>query len=188
MSFMRHQAEEHDTAYGESARRIAEHAEHPNTARRRRFNRIRDMEVTEYVDDYPKEEEERKTPVGLGSAISFATVIQNKFPRRLLCGSLALILYKAIPERRIGDLDFVSYEVNVKENETVSLKCSTPHKHCLFLSSSVKEGETIHGLKLQNLDQMIYWKKKYGREQDLKDLEGYMKSQYFTEEEFLIDL
>lgn len=146
------------------------------------------MEVTEHVDEYPKDEEEKKVSIGLRSAITFAINIQNKFPRRLLCGSLALILYTAIPERRIGDLDFVSYEVNVKDDEVVSLKCSTPHKHCLFLSSSVKEGETIHGLKLQNLDQIIYWKKKFGRERDLKDLENYTKSQYFKEEEFLIDL
>jgi len=188
MSFMRHQVEEHSPAYGDTARRIAEHAEEIDIAIHRRI--IRNMEATEHVNDYEEyeEPEEKKIFGGLESAVAFATVIQNKFPRRLLCGSLALMLYEAIPKRKIGDLDFVSYEVNVKDDEVVSLKCSTPHKHCLFLSSSVKEGETIHGLKLQNLDQMIYWKKKYGRERDLKDLEGYMKSQYFKEEEFLIDL
>ena len=178
MSFTRHQVEEHSPAYGDTVRRIE----------RRELRRMVEMEVTEHVDDYPNDEEEEKIPSGLGSAVAFATVIQNKFPRRLVCGSLALMLYEAIPKRRIGDLDFVSYEKNVKDNEYVSLKCSNPHKHCLFLSSSVKEGETIHGLKLQNLDQIIYWKKKFGRERDLKDLENYMKSQYFTEEEFIIDI
>lgn len=184
MSFMRHQVEEHSPAYGDTARRIAEHAEELDIARHRH------MEATEHVNDYEEDEEpeEKKISVGLGSAIAFSTAIQTRFPRRLLCGSLALILYAAIPKRRIGDLDFVSYEVNVKDNEYVSLKCSNPHKHCLFLSSSVKEGETIHGLKLQNLDQIIYWKKKFGRERDLKDLENYTKNQYFKEEEFLIDL
>lgn len=179
MSFTRHQVEEHSPAYGELRRSIRNIFP---------FRDFRDMEVTEHVDDYPKEEEEiKKVTIGLGSAITFATNIQNKFNKRLLCGSLALILYEAIPKRRIGDLDFISYEQNVKENEFVSLKCSTPHKHCLFLSSTVKEGETIHGLKLQDLDQMIYWKRKFGRERDLKDLKNYM-SQYFTEEEFIIDI
>jgi hypothetical protein len=177
MSFTRHQVEEHSPEYGDT-RRIAENA----------LRRMVDMN-----DD---EEEKEKIPSGLGSAIAFATVsaiafatvIQNKYSKRLVCGSLALMLYEAIPKRRIGDLDFVSYEKNVKDNKYVSLKCSNPYKHCLFLSSSVKEGETIHGLKLQNLDQIIYWKKKFGRERDLKDLENYTKSQYFKEEEFLIDL
>ena len=125
---------------------------------------------------------------GYENAIYQVRKIQGRFTKRLLCGSLALILYGVIKKRKIHDLDFIVYEKNVVSDEYISLVVDDPYKHCLFLASYTKEGDMIEGIKLQDLDQIIQWKLKLGREKDRKDLEGYMKSQYFKEEEFLIDL
>jgi hypothetical protein len=155
------------------------------------------MEVSEYVDDYEAEEEEvvagRWTSTtntatkiednGVAFAIELVKKVQANFPKRLLCGSLALLLYGVMPPRKINDLDFVILEKNVKEGEVISLKCASPTEHCLFLSSDVKYGKEINGIHLQDLDQIVYWKKKYHRPKDMKDLETYFKNQFITLED-----
>lgn len=122
------------------------------------------------------------------TALVQARTIQRKFPNRLLCGGLALKLYGVIDREFFGDIDFVSLEEKVVPKEYITLKCKSPHKHCLFLASYVKEGKTIEDIKLQDLDQIIFWKMKFGREKDIKDLKKYHESQFITEEEFIINL
>ena len=52
----------------------------------------------------------------------------------------------------------------------------------------MKKGKTIEGVILQDLDQIVQWKLKFGRNKDKDDLKDYLDGQYFTEEEFLINL
>jgi hypothetical protein len=110
--------------------------------------------------------------------------IQRRYPKRLLCGSVALMLYGVMDKRDGGDLDFAAYEKKIIPKEHLSLKCNKPYKHCLFLGSFVKKGEKIEGVNLQDLDQIIYWKKSYGRQKDKKDLQKYYENQFIKEDEF----
>jgi hypothetical protein len=116
--------------------------------------------------------------------MSKVKAIQKKYPKRLLCGSVALMLYGVMDKRSGGDIDFVAFENKIVPNEHLSLKCSSPHKHCLFLGAYIKEGETIDGVRLQDIDQIIFWKKSYGRKKDIKDLEKYFGNQFIKEDEF----
>jgi hypothetical protein len=124
----------------------------------------------------------------LDKAINQAKSIQAKHPNRLLCGGLALKLYGVIERTSFSDLDFIALEKSVKDKEYISLKCATPHIHCLFLGSYVEEGETIDGLVLQDLDQIIYHKMLLGRDKDIEDLKAYHERDFFTEEEFIVDI
>ena len=112
--------------------------------------------------------------------------IQARYPKRLLCGSVALMLYGVIEKRSGGDIDFVAYEKKIIPNEHLSLQCSSPYKHCLFLGSYVKKGRTIDGIRLQDLGQIIFWKRTYGRKKDIKDLKNYLDNQFIKEGEFII--
>ncbi|GAH74798.1 unnamed protein product [marine sediment metagenome] len=112
--------------------------------------------------------------------------IQARYPKRLLCGSVALMLYGVIEKRSGGDIDFVAYEKKIIPNEHLSLQCRSPYKHCLFLGSYVKKGITIDGIRLQDLGQIIFWKRTYGRKKDIKDLKKYLDNQFIKEDEFII--
>lgn len=116
--------------------------------------------------------------------MSKVKAIQKKYPKRLLCGSVALMMYGVMDKRSGGDIDFVAFENKIVPNEHLSLKCSSPYKHCLFLGAYIKEGETIDGVRLQDIDQIIFWKKSYGRKKDIKDLEKYFGNQFIKEDEF----
>lgn len=155
-------------------------------------------EVHEYINDYEEIEEtedERLTIEKITDSINQifnghkfmirrARRIQQENPRKLLCGSLALILYEAIPDRSVGDLDFVMMEKRIVPNETICLKLESPSKHCLFLSSSPRKGKTIEGLHLQDLEQIIHWKRRYGRKKDLRDLERKYGNEFIEERDF----
>lgn len=128
------------------------------------------------------------TTIGLATAFENARRVQKRFPKKLVCGGLALFLYGVIKRNTFSDIDFVAFEKNVIPKEYISLKCSKPNNHCLFLTADVKEGKTIEGLKLQDLDQIIYWKTQFGRPRDKKDLQAYLDSQFIKEDEFIINL
>jgi hypothetical protein len=144
-------------------------------------------QVVEDYDNYDEEIEQYESP-SFRRYLSRAKKIQERFPNRFLCGGLALKLYGVIERETFGDIDFVAFEKNVKDNEYISLKCKTPHTHCLFLGNYIKKGDMIKGIRLQNLDQIIHWKTQFGRNKDMDDLKKYLDSQYFKEEEFLINL
>ena len=120
--------------------------------------------------------------------INQAKEIQLKHKNRLLCGGLALKLYGVIDRTSFSDIDFIAMEKSVKDHEYISLKCATPHKHCLFLGSYVKEGAKIEDLVLQDLDQIIYHKMLLGRDKDIEDLKAYHERDFFKEEEFIVDI
>jgi len=151
----------------------------------------RHMDIEAVVEDYDEEigiEFSQYEHENIRRALSHAVMVQYTFPNRFLCGGLALKLYGVIERNTFCDIDFVAFEKNVKDNEYISLKCKTPYAHCLFLGNYVKKGEMIQGIRLQDLDQIIQWKIKFGRNKDMKDLKDYLDSQYFKEEEFLINL
>lgn len=126
----------------------------------------------------------KKKELSYIDAMTKARAIQERHPKRLLCGGLALRLYGVLKRDKFSDLDFVTYEWRVVDNEVISMTSSQPYLHCLFLSAEVEEGKTIHGLKLQNLKQILYWKQRYGRDKDKKDLQEYLAKQFFKEEDF----
>lgn len=148
--------------------------------------RLAELEQEANVEAYKKMKE--NFGLSLNKALRQAQRIQRRYPKKLLCGSLALYLYGVIKRDTFGDIDFVAYEKNVIPKEYISLKCSKPNKHCLFLSADVREGKTIRGLKLQDIDQLIYWKTQFGRDSDKEDLQAYLDSQFIKEDEFLINL
>jgi hypothetical protein len=154
-------------------------------------------EVFEDIDGEAQSEEatvkfinDKPAHVGMyiTEAMRIARKIQKKYPKKIICGGLALHLYKVIERVKFSDVDFVAYEKNVVPGECISLTCTKPYPHCLFLSSDLRVGETIEGLKLQALDQIIHWKMRYGRKKDLEDLKKYQDSQFFNEEEFIINM
>lgn len=150
------------------------------------FDDIADIEdigaLSEKKKEFPKKD------LFITKAIRQARRVQKIHPKRLLCGGLALKLYGVIQREKFSDIDFVTLEQNVVSGEYISLECSNPFAHCLFLSADVVEGETIQGLRLQALDQIIYWKTKWARDKDLEDLKKYKEKQFLTEEEFIINL
>ena len=121
--------------------------------------------------------------MGIEAILTKIKMIQNRYPKRWLCGSMALILYDAIYPRRIHDLDFVMFNEKVVDGEAITLEFIKPFSHCLFLSSDAKIGEKIKGVRLQDLDQILYWKKIFGRDKDIKDLKKYDDSQFITLED-----
>lgn len=149
----------------------------------------RHMDVEAHQISYEEDEEinQYESP-SFRRCLSRAKQIQERFPNRFLCGGLALKLYGIIERETFGDLDFVALEKKVKDNEYISLKCKSPYIHCLFLGNYVKKGDMVRGIRLQNLDQIIHWKIQFGRNKDMDDLKKYLDSQYFKEEEFLINL
>ena len=150
------------------------------------FDDIADIEdigaLSEKKKEFPKKD------LFITKAIRQARRVQKIHPKRLLCGGLALKLYGVIQREKFSDIDFVTLEQNVVSGEYISLECSNPFAHCLFLSADVREGETYQGLRLQALDQILYWKTKWARDKDLEDLKKYKEKQFLTEEEFIINL
>jgi hypothetical protein len=115
--------------------------------------------------------------------------------RLVLCGSLALILSKNIPDREVNDLDFVFIDAPSKFNLTNHYKAREDHiyeqegyvcyktyvsphgNHAnIFVFDDHKsiliEELTIFGktILIQNPEQMLQYKKLYDRPKDRKDL------------------
>lgn len=124
-----------------------------------------------------------------------AIEMMEKDPRLVLCGSLALILSKNIPERVVNDLDFVFIDspskftlkdrfpckedhVYVQEGYTCYKTYVSPHGQYanIFVFDNPKDikiqeintfGKT---LLIQNPEQMLEYKKLYDRPKDRQDL------------------
>jgi len=157
----------------------AEHQRRSEVARMTGMN-LDDVEV---VENY-NEKDNHGPSIFLTEAMRKSRKIQKRWPKRLLCGGLALYLYGVIKRERFSDLDFVSFEENVIDNECISLECSKPYTHCLFLSPDVEAGSVVEGIMLQKLDQILYWKMRYNRPKDQKDLKDYLDKQFLTADDF----
>lgn len=124
-------------------------------------------------------------------ALSIAKQIQAGRPDYLLCGSVALILWGAIPERKVLDIDFVC-PADKFNPEGLSLyggygpsdfggylcyKVQTDNAvkgfyYNVFVHdpSVVIKNDEINGVKIQSIDQILFWKKKFNRAKDRTDL------------------
>ena len=139
----------------------------------------------EAMGDFNYNDEKHNERIFFTEAMRHARKIQKQFPKKILCGGLALRLYGVIERDWFGDIDFVSFEPNVVDGEVISLKCSKPFDHCLFLSSDLDPSSygVTEGLKLQDLEQILYWKQKYNRKKDKEDLKKYLDSQFLKEDD-----
>lgn len=112
-------------------------------------------------------------------------------PHYLLCGSNALLLVKAIPEREVLDIDFVCPADKFSDkglqtygdygpSEFAGYQCyKVSHDdkidgfyYNVFVhdSSVVIKEEVVQGIKIQSPDQILFWKKQFGRAKDKVDL------------------
>ena len=117
--------------------------------------------------------------------MSKAQDIQGMYPDRLLCGSVALMLAGIINKRQSHDLDFVSteppsdktlasgmdYAVDATHSY-VHYFCKFPHEHCLFVLQEVSSGGVFQGVEIQDPDDIVFWKRKFGRPKDIEDLKN----------------
>jgi len=165
-----------------TASRSESWAEHQRRSEISRMTGIDLSNIEEHVEKY--NDKDHKGSIFLTEAMRKSRKIQKRWPKRLLCGGVALYLYGVIKRERFSDLDFVSYESNVVDNECVSLECSKPYTHCLFLSPDVEPGSVIDGIRLQKLDQILYWKMRYDRPKDQKDLKDYLDKQFLKADDF----
>lgn len=123
----------------------------------------------------------------LKSAILRARQIQGRHPRRLLCGSLALILYDVVSKKYVNDLDFCiaimdhnhakynsdsSYTDDQGKIVWMHYNKKFPYPHCLFVHNYdvQRNSEIIDGIRCQNLINVIKWKKIFNREKDVTEL------------------
>jgi hypothetical protein len=120
-------------------------------------------------------------------ALTLAKGIQQQNPNYILCGSVALILLGKLQERDVGDLDFCCPREFFAEEKMVSETSYPPKENggeylCykvvkdsgyynVFIHSNLELKLTeIDGIKCQDSEQILHFKKLYNREKDQKDL------------------
>lgn len=124
-------------------------------------------------------------------ALYYALKIKTKFPSFKLCGSVALILAGKLPVRDVEDIDFVCNEkdINVKGLEkccdydpiinekdkykSYKLRHNVPYPFNLLVFENdveIKSRDLNIKIPVQDTEQMLFWKIKYGREKDKEDL------------------
>ncbi len=125
-------------------------------------------------------------------ALSIAKKIIKKNPKLILCGSLSLILAKKIQDRDIHDLDFCCHKEDFDESyflrmcnygpqENNGYKCycvnsdiaydRSPLFYNIFVhDKKIKTQKTSLGFLTQDISEILFWKKKFNREKDIKDL------------------
>lgn len=124
---------------------------------------------------------------------------QKQHPEALLCGSAALILSDMMPYREIHDVDFVinkrhfdqlSYmmaKTNPYDNEeedgyiSYSNMIGSIEFNLLVFDNNIKLKEKTITLpqgdiKCQEINDILYWKRKYNRLKDKEDLENINKA------------
>jgi len=136
-----------------------------------------------------------------GNAVDLARSYQTKYPEWLVCGSLALMLSGHMAVRRLSDIDFVTrdffsipkferlYRTEYKalnmppEKDIKYYHVSSNDGWCLFVHQNVTHAPGFYQhLRLQNIQEVLYWKRIFNREKDRVDL----SSQYLPEELFEI--
>ena len=126
--------------------------------------------------------------------------LQTVNPRLYLAGSVALMASGLLPERKIGDIDFVINEEDFKDIELIkNIRMDTvgPYAEPKHLNEGYTSYHGVSGIYsinllvynkdveithevlnyenkdflIQKLDNILYWKEKYNRDKDIKDLE-----------------
>ncbi len=120
-------------------------------------------------------------------ALAIAKQIQKRNPDYILCGSVALILAKIIPEREVSDVDFLSNKDEFKaeslqmtnypigDNDGYkTYKITQPNTYYYYNVFVHDKPQTltqvIDGITIQHVDEILKYKKQYGRVKDLDDL------------------
>jgi hypothetical protein len=131
-----------------------------------------------------------------GSAIDLARTLQAKHPEWLVCGSLALMLGGYMKVRRLSDIDFATphfssipkferlYRTEYKNDASEKYyHVSSGEGWDLFVHDEITHQPGFyHNLRLQNIQEVLHWKRIFNREKDQIDLAG----QYLPEELFEI--
>ncbi len=133
-----------------------------------------------------------------GDAVALAQSLQTKHPEWLVCGSLALMLSGYLPVRQLSDIDFATrdfssiprfnrmYSTEYK-NQMTSPGLSAKYYHvsskdgwCLFVHQNVSHAAGFYQhLRLQNIGEVLLWKKLFNREKDRDDLKSHLPEELF---------
>lgn len=123
----------------------------------------------------------------LDYATNLVKDILVKRPDYILCGSTALMLAGKLPERKIGDLDFIcpshkfdptglalygDYEPHVNDGYTcykVSGDGEFYYNVFVHDPATVIQVQIEKDILMQSVDQILKWKEKYSRHKDLND-------------------
>jgi len=115
-------------------------------------------------------------------AVAVARTLQITYPRWHLCGSLALMVTGHIPIRRMSDIDFCTDDVlsipgmhraryKTNHDENYYHVADEEAGWCLFIHRKLRiEHGTFQGLRLQKIEDILYWKRQFNRDKDLVDL------------------
>lgn len=136
----------------------------------------------------------------VADAIPVIMEIQGKNPKFLLGGSVALVLTGSLPEREIGDIDFIlnknqlngnlfgfsslrfePYAPNVDDRYAsyrayYNLNGLSYEVNLLVFDNDIalNEDKIIYfnnkSIKIQKVDDILQWKQKYNRDKDITDL------------------
>ena len=127
--------------------------------------------------------------------------IQEHHPRLLLCGSAALVLSGKLTDRRINDIDFVINDKHMNKTMIADLRLR-PDRLFYSLQKKDDNYKSFHGFEsngfiinvlcfkneihlnkeiitcnskkiiMQDLDTILFYKTKYNRPKDIKDLDN----------------
>lgn len=129
------------------------------------------------------------------TALAIAEEVKKENPEYILCGSVALILAGVIPEREVGDIDFIAppnyvneklkdYIMNypgftVPQNKTgyktykqdIVLNDLKGFYYNVFVPDfgNIKT-QVVNGITIQDTNTILKYKTLYAREKDLADL------------------
>lgn len=121
-------------------------------------------------------------------ALKIAKKVMNRHPDYILCGSVALILAGVLPERDVGDVDFIvpkdnftktmiedlAYKgTNIKMGYKAYIERIAMFEHYnIFMFDNTEKIKTkvIGGLTIQDPENILKFKNLYARDKDLKDL------------------
>jgi hypothetical protein len=135
------------------------------------------------------------------TALEIAKQVKEQNPEYILCGSVALILAGVIPEREVGDIDFIAPSGYVNESlqkvmdnypseQTPTVKTGyTTYKDNIgayyynvykHVKGKIKT-QVVNGIKIQKVEDILKYKKQYARPKDIYDLTSRMRRYYFNE-------
>jgi len=156
------------------------------------------MTIKKLVTGYLKKLNLKRSGKISDDIINRIIAFQQQYPKAVLCGSAALILSGILPYRKMSDIDFIlnikdfnnnlrstfSYDPYSNEDDGYKSYSKTINGikfNILVFDDSYTINTKKHTLsqgeiKLENINDILYWKKKYNRPKDQKDLENINKA------------
>lgn len=119
-------------------------------------------------------------------AIEFTKIIQGLNPDYVPCGSLALMVAGLLPKGEVHDLDFASPKfvkapsTNIRQTSRAIRNQQAPYicygfeykvdcmsfHYDVFYYPECEDGITVDGIKMQSLEQILHWKRRFNRPKD----------------------